>query len=195
MIGVAAIKIRCIDRVIYQLRLCFVFAMHAGQAAFFFQPLADQTDDVNAPGVRRVVKRFVLDVRAIVEHRVQPFGNLLQKIVAHDDERDAAWPHVLLRAGIDDPVFLNRNRLRQNVGRSVGNQRHVANLGFLFPLDAFDCFVGSYVDVSGAADPTSTLHLPGTRVKPPSAMFAATLTSPARFASFSAFFPQLPVMT
>jgi hypothetical protein len=34
----------------------------------------------------------------------------------------------------------------------------------------------------------------GTRVKPPSAVVAATLTAPARLPSFRAFFPQLPVM-
>ena len=153
MIGVAAIKVGRVDRVVDQLRLLLRSRVHRRQSAFFLQPLANQTDDVNAPGVRRVVERLVLDVRAIVEHRVQSVGNPLQQIVAHDHERDAARSHVLLRAGIDERIFLNRNRMRQNVRRSVGNQRHVADVGFVFPFNSFDRFVGGDVNVGGLADP------------------------------------------
>ena len=112
-------------------------------------------EDVNAPGVRRVVERLVLDVRAIVEHRAQSFGNALQQIVAHDHERDAARSHVLLRAGVDQAVLIDRNRVRKNVGRSIGNQRHIADFRFAFPFNAFDRFVGRDVNVGGAADSNS----------------------------------------
>ena len=71
-------------------------------------------------------------MRAIVEHGVQSVRNPLQQIVAHDDQRDAARSHVLLRAGIDECILINRNWMRQNVGRSIGNQRNVANFGSCF---------------------------------------------------------------
>ena len=74
------------------------------------QPLANQTENVNAPGVGRVVERFVLDVNAIVEHRRQILGDALQQVVAQDHQRYAAWSHVLLRAGIDDAILSDIDR-------------------------------------------------------------------------------------
>ena len=71
VIGVSAIEVGRVDSVVKQCRFLFVLTMHGFEAAFFLQPFANQTDDVNAPGVWRVVERVVLDVRAVVEHRVQ----------------------------------------------------------------------------------------------------------------------------
>ena len=111
----AAIKIRRIDRVVKQLCLLFILLLHRFEAAFFFQPLANQIDDIDAPGVRRVVQRFVFSVRAIVEHRGQTFAHARQKIFADDYQSHAAGTHVLLRARIDEAVLLNRNGPRKNV--------------------------------------------------------------------------------
>ena len=89
------IKVSRVDRVIDQLRLLFILTFHPRQAAFFLQPFAHETENVNAPRVRRVVERLVLDVNAIVEHRRQVLRNAARKRI------DAVTPatHVLLRAG------------------------------------------------------------------------------------------------
>ena len=37
-------------------------------------------------------------------------GSWGQKVLANNDERDAAWAHVFLRAGVNEAVLLDRNR-------------------------------------------------------------------------------------
>ena len=54
-------------------------------------------------------------MRAIVEHRVQAVGDALQQVIANNDQRNAAWAHVLLRASVDESVFLDPDGVRQNV--------------------------------------------------------------------------------
>src|SRR6266849_5964115 len=117
----SAIKAGGVNRVIDELSFFFVLAMHCLESALLEQPLANQTDDVNAPGVWGVVEGSILDVGAIVEHRVKSVRNSLQQIVAHDDKRDATWSHIFLRSRIDQRIFINSDRMRQDVGRSIGN--------------------------------------------------------------------------
>ena len=105
----AAIEVAGVDGVVNQLRLLFVFAFHCSDSAFVFEPLANESKDVNSPGVGRVVKRFVLDVRAVVEHCRKSFGNTPQQIFAQDDHSQSAWSHVLLRTCIDHsiPIYID----------------------------------------------------------------------------------------
>ena len=97
----AAIEIGCIDRIVKQLGLVLVFALHLCQASFFLQPLANQIQNINAPGIWRVVKRFVGHVRAIVKHGRQPITAAWQQVFANDDDGHAARAHILLRACVD----------------------------------------------------------------------------------------------
>src|SRR5437667_5865745 len=98
------IKVRGVNRIVKQTGLLFILAVHPFETALFFEPPADQIDDVNAPCIRSVVKRFVFSVGSIVEHRVQPLGYPLKQIVTDDDERYATGTHVLLRACINEAV-------------------------------------------------------------------------------------------
>jgi hypothetical protein len=140
-VGVAAIKRGRINRVVEYLRLRFILAQHPFKSAFFLQPFADEHDDVDAERVRRVIERLGFDVRAVVEHRVQMVWNARQQIVAQDDERDAARPHVLLRSGIDERVFFDRDGTRKNVGRSITDERHIARVRLCFPFHTFNRLV------------------------------------------------------
>src|SRR3989442_12995847 len=117
-----AIKVRSIDRVVKQPGFCFILALHALEPTFFLQPIANQIDNVDAPGVRSVIERFVLDVRTIVEHRVQTFRYALQEIVANSDQRYSPWTDIFLGAGIDKGVLRNRYGVGKNVRRSIGDE-------------------------------------------------------------------------
>ena len=111
----AAIKVGRVNRVIDQFGLGFVLALHRVEATLFFQPLAHQIQNVYAPGVRRVVERFVFHVRVVVEHCRQPFTHARQKIFPNDDDSHAAGAHVLLCARIDQAVFIHRDWLGQDI--------------------------------------------------------------------------------
>src|SRR6266550_599695 len=143
----SAIKSGGVYCVINELSFFFVLAVHSLESTLFEQPLANQTDDVNAPRVWSVIKGFILDVGAIVEHCVKPLGNSLEQIVAHDHERDATWSHVFLRTCIDQRIFINRDWVREDVGRSIGNQRNRAYLRLMFPFNSLNGLIRSYVNV------------------------------------------------
>src|SRR6266550_8532432 len=124
----ATIKVGFINRIVEKLRLLFVFTLHRGKASLIFEPLANQADDVNAPRVWCVVKRLILNVSTIIQHCLESVWNELQQIVADDYKRHAAWSHILLRARIDECIFLHRDRMRKNVRRSICNQWNTSHL-------------------------------------------------------------------
>src|SRR5215207_5426352 len=109
------IEIGSVDCVVEQPRLVLILPLHCCNAALFLEPFADQAEDVNSPRVWSVVKRFVLDVNPIIEHRWQSVGYSLQQVVAQDHERHAAWSHVLLSAGINHSIFVYCNCAGKNV--------------------------------------------------------------------------------
>ena len=47
----STIKLSGINRVVQQLRFLFVFALHSGKPALIANPVADKTEDVDAPCV------------------------------------------------------------------------------------------------------------------------------------------------
>src|SRR5215207_5052678 len=73
-VGMTSIEVAGVNRIVQQPRLLFVLPLHCRNSAFLLQPFADQGKDVNPPGVWSVVKGFVLDVSAIVEHHWKSFG-------------------------------------------------------------------------------------------------------------------------
>src|SRR6185503_9036712 len=104
---VAAIEISRVDDVIEQLRLRLILTFHRSDAALLLEPFADKTEDVDPPSVWSVVERLILDVRAKIEHRCEPFGYALQQIVAQDYDRQSAWSHVFLSAGVNDSILIH----------------------------------------------------------------------------------------
>jgi len=113
--GVAAVEVGGVNHVVNLLRLLDVLPVHPFEAPLLFHPLAHQVEDVDAPGVRRVVERAVLGVRAVVEHRRQSLPPLCQKVFADDDDGDARGAEVLLRARVDERVLRHVNGPRADV--------------------------------------------------------------------------------
>ena len=102
---------------------------------------------------RRVVERVVLRVHGVVEHRRQrgrPRARAFQQVVPDDDDGEAGGPHVLLRAGVDEPMARDIDRPAEHVRRDVADQRDIAGLRQLLPLRAFDRVVRRHVHVGGA---------------------------------------------
>src|SRR6185503_19524465 len=122
-VRVAAIKVSGVDDIIEQLRLCLILASHNSDAALLLKPFADKTENVDSPGVWRIVERLVLDVRAIVEHRRKSFRNALQQILTQDYDCKPAWSHVFLSAGVNDSILIHIDDARKNVRRSICNER------------------------------------------------------------------------
>ena len=71
------------------------------------------------------------------------------KVLAEDDDGHAGGAEIFLCAGKDEAKLLYFDGFRGDVGRHVGDQRHVAHFGQGGPLRAFDGVIGADVDVGG----------------------------------------------
>ncbi len=72
-----------------------------------------------------------------------------EEIVAHDDDREARRPHVLLRPGVDHSEARDVDRSRKDRRGEISDQRH-ARLGHPVELDPADGLVGRVVQVGRA---------------------------------------------
>src|SRR5688572_4118915 len=95
------IKFSRVDRVVEYLRFFLILSLHGREAAFFFHPLTNETEEVNTPCIRSVIKRLILNVGSIIDHCMQAIWNSLQQIITQDHKRDAARPHILLCTSVD----------------------------------------------------------------------------------------------
>src|SRR6266567_4569723 len=98
-----------------------------------------------------MVERLFLDMRTVLEKRGETLVGALGEIPANDDNGDAGRAEVFLRAGKDQAVLVDVDGTRSDVGRHVGDERHVAGFWAGFrrrsPLRAFDGVVGADMDV------------------------------------------------
>ena len=104
---------------------------------------------VDAKGVGRVEHGTLggLGLKIHVLRRLCKGGAFGDEVVAHDDYGHACGTGVFLRAGVDESVALDVERLRQKAARDIGDQRHVAAIGQLVEHGAKDGVVLADVDV------------------------------------------------
>ena len=104
---------------------------------------------VDAKGVGRVEHGALggLGLKVHVLRRLRKGGAVCDEVVARDDHGHARGAGVFLRAGVDEPVALNVERLRQKAARDIGDQRHIAAIGQLVVHGAKDGVVLADVDV------------------------------------------------
>ena len=96
-----------------------------------------------------MVKRFFLDVRAVLEKRWKVFVGALGKVLAEDDDGHAGGAEIFLCAGKDEAELLYFDGFRGDVGRHVGNEWDVARIRHCGPLRAFNGVVCAEIDVGG----------------------------------------------
>src|SRR5688572_5553624 len=97
----AAVEPRAVDLGVEGGGLPGVAAADHLEAALGLHPAGNETEDVDAEGVGRVVARSVLRLHRVVQHRGQRGRRTRQQILPDYDERDARWSQILLTAGIE----------------------------------------------------------------------------------------------
>ena len=142
-------QLAVLEQVIEQIGLGPVALGHGGKSAGFLNPTEHLAAHVDAKGVGRVEHGALggLGLKAHVLRRLRKGGAVGDEIVAHDDHGHARGTGVFLRAGVNEPVALNVERLRQKAARDIGDQRHVAAVGQLVVHGAKDGVVLADVDV------------------------------------------------
>ena len=140
--------LRAIDHVVEQIGLPPVELGHFGQPAELVDdPVGHQLNHVDGEGGRGVQQRLALGQHLVVDHRRQIGRRTRDQVVADDDDRDARRTGVLFGAGEQDAVFLHSHRPREEVGRGIADQGHVADGRLRGELDALDRFVHGEVGV------------------------------------------------
>ena len=106
-----------------------VALLHCSQAAVFFQPFKHQFADVNGVAGGRVIKRIVVRLDLIVEHGRRDVTCFAEQVLADNANGKTCGRHILLCAAVNHTEFCNIQRLRQEAGGNIRNQRHVAGVG------------------------------------------------------------------
>src|SRR5215468_6049393 len=73
----------------------------------------------------------------------------LKKIVAYYHKSHATWSDVFLRTGIDQRIFFQIDRLREDVGRSVTDDRYSAGIEIVMKFHSVDRFVRCVMNICG----------------------------------------------
>ena len=150
-LGVLVVEaVGLVDRVVEELGLLPVQLVHRLQTAHLAeQPVGNQLDHVDRKDGRRVQQRLSGRQLAVVEHGRQSVRHVLNQIVADDHDGHARRPGVLLGAGVEDAVLLDRHGPAQKVTRRIAHQRHVAHFRLPGKLHTLDRLVRGDVYVGG----------------------------------------------
>lgn len=142
-------QLAVLEQVIEQVGLGPVELGHGGKSAGLLDPTKHLAAHVNAKGVGRVEHGALggLGLKVQVLRRLRKGGAVCDEVVAHDDHGHARGTGVFLRAGVNELVALDVERLRQKAARDIGDQRHVAAIGQLAVHGAKDGVVLADVDV------------------------------------------------
>lgn len=138
-----------LEQVVEQVGLGPVALGHGGKSAGLLNPTEHLAAHVDAKGVGRVEHGTLggLGLKVHVLRRLRKGRTVGNEVVAHDDHGHARGAGVFLRAGVDEPVALDVERLRQEATRDIGDQRRVAAIGQLVEHGAKDGVVLADVDV------------------------------------------------
>ena len=138
-----------LEQVVEQVGLGPVALGHGGKSAGLLNPTEHLAAHVDAKGVGRVEHGTLggLGLKVQVLRRLRKGGAICDEVVAHDGHGHARGAGVFLRAGVNEPVALDVERLRQKAARDIGDQRHVAAIGQLVVHGAKDGVVLADVDV------------------------------------------------
>ena len=143
------VEVGGVDVAVEKLGLGAVALGHCLQAAAVLDPVADEPQQVDGEGGRRVEHGVGVGHLLVVQdgggHRAGP----PQQVLAHDDDGQARGPHVLLSPGVDEAVAGDVDGPREDRGGEVGHQRDLAGLGHVVELDAADGLVGRVVQIAG----------------------------------------------
>ena len=115
--------------IIQKFCLFYVAFLHSGKTAVFFQPFEYQFADVNGVAGGRVVKRIVVRLDLIVEHGRRDVTRFAKQIFADNADGKTCGGDILLCTTVNHTEFCNIQRLRQEAGGNIRNQRHVAGVG------------------------------------------------------------------
>ena len=137
------------EQVVEQVGFGPVALGHGGKSTGLLHPMEHLAAYVDTKGVRRIEHGSLggLGLEVQVLRRLRKGGAICDKVVTHDDHGHARSAGVFLRAGVDEPVALNVERLRQKAARDIGDQRHIAAIGQLVVHGAKDGVVLADVDV------------------------------------------------
>jgi hypothetical protein len=96
---------------------CFILIpfLNIGHATLLTQPVADKTDQVYPPGVRRVRQGALLGDVPVVHQRMLISRYTVQHVIPNDHDRNAAWSDILLRTRVDQRIFFYIDRFGKNV--------------------------------------------------------------------------------
>ena len=138
-----------LEQVVEQVGLGPVALGHGGKSAGLLNPTEHLAAHVDAKGVGRVEHGTLggLGLKVQVLRRLRKGGAICDEVVAHDGHGHARGAGVFLRSGVNEPVALNVERLRQEAARDIGDQRHIATTGQLVVHGAKDGVVLADVDV------------------------------------------------
>ena len=124
------------DRIVEKLGLRFISLFNGRKSALGFDPIEDQAHHVHGESGRRVVKRALFYVRAILEDFGDLFVRAFGEIAAQDHHGCAGGPEIFLRAGKDQPKLPDFDRPRANIRRHVRHKRNSASFGNFVPFRA-----------------------------------------------------------
>src|SRR5258708_10181625 len=105
------------DGVVKKFGLGVVALLDGGESAQGFNPLENETDNVNRESGGGVIERLFLDVRAVLEERREIFVGALGEIFAEDDDGDTGGAEIFLRASEDEAELFDIDGARRDVGR------------------------------------------------------------------------------
>ena len=142
-------QLAVLEQVVEQVGLGPVALGHGGKSAGLLDPMEHLAAHVDAKGVGRVEHGALggLGLKVHVLRCLRKGGAVGDEVVAHDNHGHARGAGVFLSAGVDEPVALDVERLRQKAARDICDQRYVAASGQLVVHGAKDGVVLADVNV------------------------------------------------
>ena len=144
----AAEHLGLVEEIIQDLRFFLVDLLHVLEAAdVVFEPFEHQFRHVDAVARRGVEHGVGIHVGLIVEHGRGDVAGVTHEILTDDDHGQTGGRHVLLRTGIQHTEAADVDRLGQDAGRHVRDQRNIARLRQFMINRAVDGVVHADVEI------------------------------------------------
>ena len=120
---------------------------HRFQTAHLLDPFGDQLHHVDGVRRRRVVHAVFVSHQLVIQQNRHVLAVVTHEILANDDNCHTCRAHVLLCAGINHTILGNVDRLGQNVGGHVSNNRNISCVRVIVPFGTEDGVVCADVEV------------------------------------------------